>query len=149
MSVAPWNLSRGAHQSLPSKKRKEKIMRSNSSRDRTWSRVAISNRHIRMYIKNAHKQQIQYVCTYTVQESRIQTRGNTKEERSSRGEGVPILQQAGRRVWHIYFSNKQAHYRRPQSIKTPRGWTAGNGKNYFSSQADMKTSENRLATKNK
>lgn len=46
-----------------------------------------------MYINNVHKQQIQYVCTYTVHESRIQTRGNTKEEHSSRGEGVPILQQ--------------------------------------------------------
>lgn len=34
-----------------------------------------------------------YVCTYTVQESRIQTRGKAKEERSSQGEGLPILQQ--------------------------------------------------------
>lgn len=54
---------------------------------------------------------------------------------------------AGRRIWYISYFNQHGHQARPQPMKISRVWIAGNGKNYFNSQDDMKTCENRPATR--
>lgn len=92
-----------------------------------------------------------YVCTYAKKRMYLPAlfRAGFKSEELQR-KCAAIKEReyaAGRRVWHIYSFNQHAHQRRPQSMKIFRFWIAANRKNYFSSQDDMKTHENRPATR--